>query len=451
MDDRTHGAKIEASDGALLRDDGTAFRDRPSKLPNQKTKPRSRLRPIFLLGIAVLLGLGIYRIMGTLRAPSNSGRDRETAPQPVGVATIGTGDIKVVVTALGTVTPLATVTVKTQVNGQLLQVGFQEGQTVKKGDFLAQIDPRPFQLAEAQFEGQLIHDQGLLDQAKMDLARYQTLVKQNSIARQQAEDQVFLVRQYEGSAKLDQAQIDNQKLNLIYAHIVSPIDGRIGLRLVDPGNYVQTTDPGLVVIAQMHPITVIFVVPEDDIPEIMAAMRAGRALEVTAYDRANVTPLSVGKVEALDSQIDPTTGTVKLRANFDNRDDKLFPNQFVNARLLIKSLRGVVTVPSSAVQYGAPGTYVYVVGADDTVAARTVDLGPLDGAMFAVNAGLSPGDRVVIDGADRLRDGAKVLVSAVEGSNVGAAARPPDAVTPGEKRLPSQHSSVRGGPSGRPP
>ncbi|MGB7043556.1 MAG: MdtA/MuxA family multidrug efflux RND transporter periplasmic adaptor subunit, partial [Methylocella sp.] len=410
MDDRTHGAKIEASDDMLLLDDGTDLREDRAMPPGTKAKPRSRLRPIFLLGIAVLLGLGIYRITGTLLAPRESGRGKETAPQPVGVATIGTGDIKVVVTALGTVTPIATVTVMTQVNGQLLEVGFKEGQSVKKGDFLAQIDPRPFQLAEAQYEGQLVHDQGLLDQAKMDLIRYQTLAKQNSIARQTAEDQVFIVKQDEGAVKTDQAQIDAQKLNLIYARIVSPIDGRVGLRLVDPGNYVQTTNTtGLAVIAQMHPITVIFVVPEDDIPEIMAAMRAGRALEVTAYDRANVTPLSVGKVEALDSQIDPTTGTVKLRANFDNLDDKLFPNQFVNARLLIKTLRGVVTVPSNAVQHGAPGTYVYVVGADDTVSARTVNLGPLDGAMFAVNAGLSPGDRVVVDGADRLRDGAKVL------------------------------------------
>lgn len=448
MDDRTHGAKIEASDDTLLRDDDTGLHEDRAMPPGTKAKPRSRLRPVFLLGAAVLLGLGIYRITGTLQAPKERSRGEENAPQPVGVATIGTGDIKVVVTALGTVTPLATVTVKTQVNGQLMEVGFKEGQTVKKGDFLAQIDPRPFQLSEAQFEGQLIHDQGLLDQAKMDLARYQTLVKQNSIARQQAEDQVFIVKQYEGSVKLDQAQIDNQKLNLIYAHIVSPVDGRIGLRLVDPGNFVQTTDSGLVVVAQMHPITVIFVVPEDDIPEIMAAMHAGTALEVTAYDRANVTPLSVGKVEALDSEIDPTTGTVKLRANFDNLDDKLFPNQFVNAQLLIKSLHGVVTVPSTAVQHGAPGTYVYVVGTDDTASARTVDLGPLDGAMFAVNKGLTPGDKVVVDGADRLRDGAKVLVSAADGSNGGG---PADAAAPGKSHHKSQHPSEHGGQSGGPP
>jgi membrane fusion protein, multidrug efflux system len=447
MDDRSHGAKIEAPDETSLRD-GTALRDAPGNLPDVKAKPRSRLRPIFLLGLAVLLGLGLYRIATAIRAPNETGAKQQTAPQPVGVATIGTGDIKVVVTGLGTVTPIATVTVMTQVNGQLMEVGFKEGQLVKKGDFLAQIDPRPFQLAEAQFEGQLIHDQGLLDQAKMNLVRFETLVKQNSIARQQAEDQAYLVKQTEGSVKLDQAQIDNQKLNLIYARILSPIDGRVGLRLVDPGNYVQTTNTtGLAVITQLHPITVIFVVPEDDIPEIMAASKAGTQLEVTAYDRANVTPLSVGKVEALDSQIDPTTGTVKLRAIFDNLDDKLFSNQFVNARLLIKTLHGVVTVPSNAILHGAPGTFVYLVGADDTVSVRKVGLGPLDGAMYAVNSGLSPGDRVVVDGSDRLRDGAKVLIVASGDKAGGLAAQPADSETP-DKNGPSKHH--RSGNSGQP-
>lgn len=449
MDDWTHGAKTEAPDGTFLRD-GTAFRDDKGKLPGVKAKPRSRLRSVVLLGIAVLLGLGIYRVSTALRAPKESGADQQTAPQPVGVATIGTGDIKIVVTALGTVTPIATVTIKTQVDGQLLEVGFKEGQWVKKGDFLAQIDPRPYQLLEAQYEGQLVHDQGLLDQAKMDLARYQTLVKQNSIARQQSEDQVYIVKQYEGSVKLDQAQIDNQKLNLIYAHIVSPVDGRIGLRLVDPGNYVQTTDPGLVVVDQMHPISVIFIVPEDDIPEIMTAIHAGTALEVKAYDRANVTYLATGKVSALDSQIDPTTGTVKLRADFDNLDDKLFPNQFVNARLLLKTLHGVVTLPSNAVQRGAPGTFVYLVGADDTVSVRTVSLGPLDGDKYAVNSGLSPGDRVVVDGADRLRDGAKVLIPASGDVSDGRPTPPADGETPAKNGSPKKNPRDRGSHSGQP-
>ncbi|HUI21035.1 MAG TPA: MdtA/MuxA family multidrug efflux RND transporter periplasmic adaptor subunit [Methylocella sp.] len=424
MDDLTDRAKTEVAAETYLRD-GTAGRDYARKLPDQKARPKARLWPLVLLGVAVLLGFGLYRIATAFRAPrGESPVEQLNAPQPVGIATIGTGDIKVIVTGLGAVTPLATVTVRTQVNGQLLEVGFEEGQLVKKGDFLAQIDPRPFQLAEVQYEGQLIHDQGLLEQAKMDLARYQALVKQNSIARQQAEDQEYIVKQYEGSVKLDQAQIDNQKLNLIYARIVSPIDGRVGLRLVDAGNYVQTTDAnGLAVLTQLHPITVIFVVPEDDIQEIMAGIKAGTPLEVTAYDRANVTPLSVGKVETIDNQIDPTTGTVKIRAIFDNLDDKLFPNQFVNARLLLKSLHGVMTVPSSAVQRGAPGTYVYVVGADDKVSARPVKLGPLDGAMYAVDSGLSLGERVVVDGTDRLRDGARVLVSTAEGGSDGKPAQ----------------------------
>ncbi len=413
MDDRTVGAKTETRDHALLRDP-LALREDRSKFPEVKAKPGSRVRPLVLIVIAILLGLGIYRGATAIRAPKESITEQQnTAPPPVRVATVGTGDIKVVVTGLGTVTPIANVTVRTQVNGQLLQVGFTEGQLVKKGDFLAQIDPRPFQLAETQFEGQLIHDQGLLDQARVNLVRFQTLLKQNSIARQQADDQAFLVTQYEGSVKTDQAQIENQKLNLIYAHIVSPIDGRVGLRLVDAGNYVQTTDAnGLAVITQLQPISVIFVVPEDDIPEIQTATRAGLPLEVTAYDRANVNRLSVGKVATLDNQIDPTTGTVKIRADFDNLDNKLFPNQFVNARLLLKSLHATVTVPSSAVQHGAPGTFVYVVGPDDKVSVRTITLGPLDGGMYAVTSGLKPGDRVVVDGIDRLRDGAKVMISA---------------------------------------
>jgi membrane fusion protein, multidrug efflux system len=430
MDDRTVGAKTEAPDDTLLRD-RTVLRDDRSKFPEVKTKPGSRLRPLVLIGAAILLGLGIYRVSTAILTPKESTTEPQNAPQPVRVATIGTGDIKVVVTGLGAVTPIANVTVRTQVNGQLLEVGFKEGQLVKKGDFLAQIDPRPFQLAQTQFEGQLIHDQGLLDQARVNLVRFQTLLKQNSIARQQADDQGFLVTQYEGSVKTDQAQIETQKLNLVYAHIVSPINGRVGLRLVDAGNYVQTSDAnGLAVITQLQPISVIFVVPEDDIPEIQAATQAGTPLEVTAYDRANVTRLSVGKVATLDNQIDPTTGTVKLRADFDNLDNKLFPNQFVNARLLIKSLHGAVTVPSSAVQHGAPGTFVYVVGADDTVAARTIVLGPLDGGMYAVTTGLTPGERVVVDGIDRLRDGAKVLISAGGDESHSQAAPPADSETP---------------------
>jgi membrane fusion protein, multidrug efflux system len=354
MDEKTRTPPPEYGPEPLLR-------DRPLARP---TKPRSALGR--LLGFLVVVGLlvGAYEVFHPGPAPvGRPGRGPQAAPpQPVGAATIGTGNIRVIVNALGTVTPLATVTVKTQISGQLTEVAFKEGQMVKKGDFLAQIDPRPYEALEQQAEGQLGRDQGLLDQARMDLTRYENLAKTQAIPRQQAEDQVYLVKQYEGSVKTDQAQIQTQKINLIYCHIVSAVNGRVGLRLVDPGNYVQTTDTsGIVIITQLDPISVIFSVPEDDLPEIQAQLHAGTNLEVLAFDRANVKQLAIGHVTTLDNEIDTTTGTVKLRAEFGNSDDKLFPNQFVNAQLLIKSLHGVVTVPTAAIQRGAPGTYVYVI------------------------------------------------------------------------------------------
>jgi membrane fusion protein, multidrug efflux system len=382
--------------------------------PIIETKRSSR--PGFVVGLIVLIaiaggGYWIYRSYYAAQPAATAARNPLTAPQSVGAATIGQGDIRVIVNALGTVTPIATVTVQTQINGQLLEVGFTEGQMVKKADFLAQIDPRPYQLAEAQFEGQLARDQGLLAQAKIDLTRYQKLAEQQSIARQQYEDQVYIVQQDEGLVKLDQAQVDQQKLNVLYCRIVSPVTGRIGLRLVDPGNYIQTTaTTGIAVVTQLQPITVIFPIPEDDLPDILPQLNAGEPLEVSAYDRANVKMLATGRVAALDSQIDTTTGTVKVRAQFDNADNLLFPNQFVNARLLVKTLNNVVTVPTAAIQRGAPGSYVYVINADNTVSVRPIGIGPTEGAMAAVNSGLSVGERVVVDGTDRLRDGARVIV-----------------------------------------
>ncbi len=422
MDDRTNRTKAKVRDRTRFRDNTQYSPGGGAGATGAKVKSGTRLR---IYAVLVLLALAVFAAfrIATVNHAQKGPLGEHAAPPTVAAAIVGTGDIRVIVNALGTVTPIATVTVKSRVDGELLSVGFKEGQTVKKGDFLAQIDPRPFEAAKAQYEGQLIHDQGLLDQARTNLARYQTLVKQNSIARQQAEDQAFIVKQYEGSVQADEAQIAAQKLNLTYAHIVSPIDGRIGLRLVDPGNYIQTADTGLAVVTQMHPISVIFIVPEDDIPPIMEAMRRGRVLEVTAFDRSNTTPLSSGKVVSLDSQIDQSTGTVKLRADFDNLDDKLFPNQFVNARLLIETLRGVVTVPARAVQYGAPGSYVYVVDAGDTVSVRRVELGPQDGPMFAVKSGLSPGSKVVVDGADRLREGTKVQLVATGASDANATGR----------------------------
>src|ERR1700691_3062438 len=280
------------------------------------TKPRGG-RTRIVLGLIVVIGLLvvgylIFRWAYPAAPPPSAGRVQQAGgAQSVGVATVGRGDIRVVLNALGTVTPIATITVVTQIDGQVISVPFTEGQMVKEGDFLAQIDPRPYQLLQAQYEGQLARDQGLLAQAQVDLTRYQKLAEQNSIARQQYEDQVYIVQQDQGTVKLDQAQVDQQKLNVIYCHIVSPVTGRIGLRQIDPGNYVQVSNStGIAVVTQLQPITVIFSIPEDDLPEIMPQFYAGTPLTVTAYDRANLRELAAGKVSAVDNQIDTTTGTV---------------------------------------------------------------------------------------------------------------------------------------------
>jgi multidrug efflux system membrane fusion protein len=396
-------------------------------LPEPEVKARPRWRSRIGLGlILLLLVLAVYETVHWLRAPAPAGgRFPQGGLQTVGAATIALSDIRVIVNALGTVTPITTVTVQSQISGYLTQVAFTEGQMVQKGDFLAQIDQRPYELQKAQFEGQLARDQGILAQAQVDLARYQKLSEQNSIARQQYEDQVYIVQQDQGTVKLDQAQVDQQALNILYCHIVSPVTGRIGLRLVDPGNYVQTTSStGLAVVTQLQPITVIFTIPEDELPEIMPQYYAGTPLEVTAYDRANLRELAVGKVSAVDSQIDTTTGTVRVRAQFDNADNALFPSQFVNARLLIKTLHDAVTVPTSAILRGSPGAYVYVINADNTVAVRQIKTSAVDGNLTAVTSGLQAGERVVVDGTDRLRDGLHVTIAAEAGQAAPAAGAP---------------------------
>jgi multidrug efflux system membrane fusion protein len=386
----------------------------PPTLPGEHAPPPPRrhwLRWLIALLLLLLLGWLAWRIFGPSSGggPARRAGNGTGAPQPVGVAKIGTGDMQVELTGLGTVTPMATVTVQTQISGQLMSVGFQEGQLVHKGDFLAQIDPRPYQVTLEQAQGAYAHDTALLAQAKSDLARYVSLNRQDSIAKQQVTDQQFLVQQDQGLVIEDQSSIDSSKLNLTYCHIVAPVTGRVGLRLVDPGNYVQTSSAtGLVVITQLQPISVIFVLPEDNIPAVEQAMNAGRTLAVSAFDRSNANAIAQGSLMTVDNTVDTTTGTVKLRASFANTDNALFPNQFVNARLLLKTLTGVVEAPTAAVQHGAPGSFVYLVKPDSTVGVQVVKTGITDGDKVQILSGLQPGDEVVVDGTDRLKDGAKI-------------------------------------------
>ncbi|BAX60308.1 MdtA/MuxA family multidrug efflux RND transporter periplasmic adaptor subunit [Burkholderia stabilis] len=350
-------------------------------------------------------------------AGGNRGRGGPAAmanvPQPVSVATATQGEMPIVLSALGTVTPLANVTVKTQLSGYLQSVSFQEGQIVKKGDVLAQIDPRPYQVSLENAEGTHARDSALLATARLDLKRYQTLLSQDSIASQTVDTQASLVKQYEGAVKTDQAAIDSAKLNLTYARITAPVSGRVGLRQVDPGNYVTPGDStGIVVITQLQPMSVIFTTSEDNLPQILKQVNAGQKLSVTAYNRNNTVPLETGSLATLDNQIDTSTGTVKLRANFDNKAGMLFPNQFVNTRLLVDVMRNATIVPTSAVLTGSIGQFVYVVKPDNTVTVRKVTIGPVDGERTSIVSGIALGERVVTDGSDRLREGAKISIPA---------------------------------------
>ena len=366
----------------------------------------STLTTVLILGV---VGVVLWRALALQQKPVRRGRNLGT--QPVGVATIKADDIRIVIDALGTVTPLATVTVQTQINGVLTKVGFKEGELVHTGDFLAQIDPRPYQVALEQYQGQLARDRAALKQAQMDLTRYQGLQNLDAIARQTAEDQVWVVQQDAGTVALDEAQVKAQELNLTYCHIVAPVDGRVGLRLVDPGNYVQTSSTtGIAVVTQLDPISVIFTVPEDVVPQILTQFQSNPNLATTAFDRANARELATGHLGSFDTEVDTTTGTVKMRAMFNNGASRLFPFQFVNIHLVLDTLHGVVTVPTAAVQHGAPGDFVYVVDSASTVKVRKVSLGAQDGDLLAVNSGLSIGERVVVDGVDQLRDGSHVTL-----------------------------------------
>lgn len=389
------------------------------------TAPRTRKGLLFPLLFLAALALGAFGLWRWLHSGSMDAKKPEPPAPQVGAAKVVTGDINEMISGLGTVTPLATITVQAQIAGQLMSVGFKEGQIVRKGDFLAQIDQRPYEALKAQYEGQLAHDQGVLDQARLDNARYATLLKENSIARQTSEDQALVVKQNEGQVATDKALIAQQDLDISYCRIVAPVTGRVGLRLIDPGNYINLPNTnGLVVLTELQPISVVFVVPEDNIQDIWAEQRAGKTLAVAATNRTNDKVLANGAVESIDNLVDTTTGTVKIRANFPNDDFKLFPNQFVNARLLLRSLRGVTVAPVAAVQHGAPGAYVYRIKPGDVAEVRAVKTGVTEGDRVQILSGLDAGDQVVVDGADRLRDGLKIRIVADPGN---PAAGPPNA------------------------
>lgn len=384
-----------------------------------------------VLGLAACVGAAGYQWQARAAfgpKEKTAADDRKSGrPVPVGVATTTKQDVRVVQGALGTVVPQASVVVRARVGGQLQKVLFEEGQMVKAGELLAEIDPRPFTAQLTQAEGQLKRDFALLKNAQADLARYQGLRAHDAIPEQQLDNQAALVQQYLGTVQADQGVVDNARLQLGFTRITAPVSGRIGLRQVDVGNIVNPNDAAsLAVITAVQPIAALFSLPEDQLPAIAAhladAQRQGRVLAVEAWDRAGTRKLAQGRLQTIDNQIDPATGTIRFKAQFANTDGALYPNQFVNVRLLVETRAGLVVAPSAAIQNGNQGPFVYVVGADQTVALRPVTLGPVDGDRTAVTAGLDAGEQVVVTGVDRLRNGARVVLPGPRGKE-GAKAR----------------------------
>jgi multidrug efflux system membrane fusion protein len=383
-----------------------------------------------LIALAVLIvAVILWRLITGRKKPTPP-----TPPTPVGVARVTRGDMAVELRGIGTVTPASTVTVQSQISGYLFKVAFKEGQIVRRGQLLDLIDPRPYENALNQAQGTLVHDTGLLEQAKVDLQRFQVLGRQDSIAQMQLADQEFLVRQLEGTVMSDRAAVRNAKLNIAYCHIDAPVAGRVGLRLVDAGNFIEVgAGTALVVIAQLQPITVIFVLPEGDVPAVSQQLTTGAQLAVSAWDTDNSHELARGTLLTIDNTIDTTTGAVKLRASFPNENFVLFPNQFVNARLTLQTLRGVSIVSNRAVQHGAPGTFVYLLRPNGAVHVQVIRTGVSQGDQVQVLSGLAPGDTVVVDGVDRLREGMRVRV------------------VPGSRIVPAQTNAGPGAPPGQQP
>jgi membrane fusion protein, multidrug efflux system len=391
---------------------------------NPALKRKSGRGVIWTLLLLVLVVGGIYWWTTNFQPAQAPERGRRGGgPMSIVPQTVAKGDVNINIDALGTVTSLATVVVRTQVSGQLITVAFKEGQEVKKGELLAEIDPRPYEAALAQAKGQLARDEALLKGAQVDLERYKGLAAQNAIPRQTLDTQTALVAQYQGTVASDQAQVRAAEVNLAFTRITAPSDGRIGLRIVDQGNYVTPGDTnGLVVITQLVPISVMFTVPEDNLQAIAKRLREGAKLPVTAFDRGARRKIADGTLETFDSQIDATTGTIKLRSNFTNEQRTLYPNQFVNIRLLVDTHKDAVVMPTAGVQRGVPGTFVYIVNDNNTVSVRKVTLGATEGDKVEVVDGLKPGDKIVVDGADRLRDGAAINVRSEADQNMTPAA-----------------------------
>ncbi|HET9652572.1 MAG TPA: MdtA/MuxA family multidrug efflux RND transporter periplasmic adaptor subunit [Usitatibacter sp.] len=379
------------------------------------------LRRGWMLALVLLVALAVSTGITLLGKPGARAAKPEPAPGPkavpVATARARSADMDVYIDALGSVTPLASITLRSRLDGQLTSVRFHEGQTVHAGEVLAEVDPRPYQVQLAQVEAQLARDDAVLRNARADFERYRTLHEKHLITVQQVDTQASLVRQHEATVKMTQAAVDNAKLQLGYTRVTAPIMGRVGLRQVDPGNMVRANDAnGIVVLTQLQPITVLFSIPEDSVRAVMKKLQAGEKLPVEALDRAGKTRLATGHLVTVDNQIDAATGTVKLKAQFANDDFSLFPNQFVNVRMRLDVKHDATVVPSAAVQRGTQGTFIYAVGADHTVQMRPVTLGPSENGNVAIASGIAPDEIVVVDGADKLRQGAKVEVAAANGA-----------------------------------
>lgn len=384
----------------------------PMKQGENKDVSKGRFRWKIGAAIILLLAVAIYFFKAGSDQPKEehkkSGKFSDTVVA-IAAAAATQGDFPVYLTGLGNVMPLRTVTVRSRVDGALINVAFKEGQMVHEGDLLAEIDPRAFQVQIMQAEGQLLRDEALLKNAEIDLVRYRTLSEQDSIAAQQTVTQESLVKQYKGTVEIDRGLLANAKLQLSYAHITAPITGRLGLRLIDQGNIIHASDAnGLVVLTQIQPIAAVFTLPEDNLPPVIKQFHSTEGLSIEAYDRRGKSKLAQGHVYALDNQIDPTTGTVKLKGQFSNEDGALFSNQFINIKMKMDTLHSVIIIPTAAIQKGTIGTFVYVLNEDQTVSVRPLTLGPTEGEQVAVLEGLKPKEQVVVDGADKLRDKMKI-------------------------------------------